>query len=104
MPAAKGSAHTPLKQVPKIVATFFSASSQGQRKHSARTKINAVNNKGYEEIQPFIHSCVALGSSLMSQYGPSGNERMGDLNEEEFEKNLNTFIDTTECLLKDGNE
>jgi hypothetical protein len=38
MPAAKGSARTPLgPKIPKIVATFVYASSQGQRTHSART-------------------------------------------------------------------
>ena len=40
MPAAKGSARTPLgPKLPKIVATFVYASSQGQRTHSDRTKI-----------------------------------------------------------------
>jgi hypothetical protein len=39
MPAAKGSARTPLGPIPKIVANFVYASSQGQRTHSARTKI-----------------------------------------------------------------
>jgi hypothetical protein len=37
MPAAKGSARTPLGPISKIVATFVYASSQGQRTHSART-------------------------------------------------------------------
>jgi hypothetical protein len=37
MPAAKGSARTPLRPIPKIVATYVYASSQGQRTHSART-------------------------------------------------------------------
>ena len=39
MPAAKGSARTPLGPIPKIVATFVYDSSQGQRTHFARTKI-----------------------------------------------------------------
>jgi hypothetical protein len=30
------------EKIPKIVATFVYASSQGQRTHSARTKISAV--------------------------------------------------------------
>ena len=42
MPAAKGSARTPLGPIPKIVATFVYASSQGQRTHSARTKIPKI--------------------------------------------------------------
>ena len=42
MPAAKGSACTPLGLIPKIVATFVYASSQGQRTHSARTKIPKI--------------------------------------------------------------
>jgi hypothetical protein len=38
MPAAKGSARTPLgPKIPKIVATFVYASSEGQRTHSAWT-------------------------------------------------------------------
>ena len=40
MPAAKGTARTPLGP---IVATFVSACSQGQRTHSPRTK-NTVNS------------------------------------------------------------
>ena len=39
-------------------------------------KMNAVNNNANVEIQPLINSCVALGSSLLSQYGPSGDKRM----------------------------
>ena len=39
MPAAKGSARTPLRPIPKIVATFVYASSQGQRTHSTRTNL-----------------------------------------------------------------
>ena len=42
MPAAKGSARTPLGPIPKIVATFVYASSQGQRTHSARTNYKYV--------------------------------------------------------------
>ena len=67
-------------------------------------KINAVNNNANVEMQPLIHSCLALGSSLLSQYDLRGNKRMGDLNEEEFEKNVKLFFDTAKCLLKDGNE
>jgi hypothetical protein len=44
MPAAKGSARTPLgPYMPFIVATYVYASSQGQRTHSART--NFVQKK-----------------------------------------------------------
>ena len=42
MPAAKGSARTPLGPIPKIVAAFVFHCSQGQRTHSAQT--NSVNN------------------------------------------------------------
>ena len=77
MPAAKGSARTPLgpkklmiivvpsclkdadgartrsdQNVPKIVATFVSASSQGQRTHSARTNDN-------------IYTCVPKKGSIL---------------------------------------
>jgi hypothetical protein len=44
MPAAKGSARTPLgPKIPKIVTTFVYASSQGQRTHSARTNFRQVS-------------------------------------------------------------
>jgi hypothetical protein len=40
MPAAKGSARTPLgPKMPFIVANYVYASSQGQRTHSARTNV-----------------------------------------------------------------
>ena len=43
MPAAKGCASTPLgPKIPKILATFVYASSQGQGAHSAWTKIVAT--------------------------------------------------------------
>ena len=42
IPAAKGSARTPLRPIPKIVAAYVYASSQGQSTHSARTKIPKI--------------------------------------------------------------
>ena len=77
---------------------------EGDENMHHQDKIDAVNNNANVEIQPLIHSCFALGSSLLSQYDPSGAKRMDDLNEEEFEKNVNNFFETAECLLKDGNE
>ena len=45
MPAAKGSAHTLLgPKIPKIVATFVYASSQGQPTHSAQTNICHIDS------------------------------------------------------------
>ena len=67
-------------------------------------KINPGNNNANIKMQPLINSCLALGSSLLSQYDTSGDKRMDDLNEEEFEKNVKNFFDTAECHLKDGNE
>ena len=43
-----------------------------------RDKINTVNNNANGKIQPLMNSCLARGSSLMSQYGPSGDKRMAD--------------------------
>ena len=56
MQSAKGSARTPLGPIPKIVATFVYASSQGQRTHSARTKISILRSWDIEE--PFVHPLV----------------------------------------------
>ena len=47
MPAAKGSARTPLGPTrPFLVATYVYASNQGQRTHSARTKMKGQGQAG----------------------------------------------------------
>ena len=50
MPAAKGSARTPLGPIPKIVATFVYASSQGQRTHSTWTKIEIFSGNNHSIV------------------------------------------------------
>ena len=62
MRSAKGSARTPLgPKLPKIVATFVCAISQGQRTHSARTNYNIKHLKDCWNVEPLI-LCQALSS------------------------------------------
>jgi hypothetical protein len=64
MPAAKGSAHTPLGP---IVVTFVYASSQGQRMHSTRTKIGV--NSGHLVQLPW--GCELAGPSTRLTISPN---------------------------------
>ena len=68
MPAAKGSARTPLGPIPKIVATYVYASSQGQRTHSARTNIfySVWLRKLSIEEEKFKVFCRGWGSDVIS--------------------------------------
>jgi hypothetical protein len=57
MPAAKGSARTPLgPKMPFIVATYVYASSQGQRTHSAWT----INNSKSSDFNSHPYFCCAF--------------------------------------------
>ena len=78
MPAARGSARTPLGPMPKIVATFVPASSQGQRMHSARTKISILQTF-WNKYRPFRDPKVPKGlyyRPLSVNTDPLGNPEL----------------------------
>ena len=64
MPAAKGSARTPLGPIPKIMATFVSACSQGQHTHSARTNyMYQIHTLRYKKVPAITEQELILAWS-----------------------------------------
>jgi hypothetical protein len=81
MPAAKGSARTPLGPIPNIVATFVSASSQGQYTHSART------NSGHLRL---CHQPRAAHAIRSDQNALQGNSNVFTTNKKFILLRMNT--------------
>ena len=65
MPAAKGRSRTPLgPKMPFTVATYVYASSQGQRTHSARTKIAEKKDKKEHKAHNLNHFMSLIKTEL----------------------------------------
>ena len=66
MPAAKGSARTPLGPILKIVATYVYANSQGQRTHSARTNLMASLAPARAEVEAGVVAKADQQKSMLA--------------------------------------
>ena len=50
-----------------------------------------------DEIRPFLSSCLALGSSLLERYNPSGDRRPARQTEAEFQRQVEQFFRRASC-------
>ena len=66
----------------------------GNKEPTDMTNSKAGEDPGH--LSPLMTSCLALGSSLLSQYDALGISN-GDINKEEFEMKVKNIMDNTNC-------